>query len=303
MAKGDGLTHNQHFVPQVYLRGFSDDDIRVFYYDLTSCKSSRVAVPVKSICFEYDLYEAKNEQGDYLFANHIEKSMAILERMFADYRKKLERKGFLKENFITKCFLTHEEKIFWITYISVQIMRSPKVLSIAKNFSKEYLKNDVSMCIAENIALSYCLPFFTELSEDSQNAFCSFLNPMLNMSFNIGVIQGDEELFTSDDPIYIHANWPCEEYDQIIFPITSKLCLFMYGGEYKAVHKKNCLFPIEKEMLAEINRAIAYRADKMIFSAKQLNKQQEDEICRIHKIRLEDDERILGDSTFDKVSE
>lgn len=293
MAKGDGLTHRQHYIPQVYLRGFSVDGVRVFFFDLTSCKSSGVAVPVKSICYEYDLYEAKNEQGDYLFANHVEKSLANLERMFSDYCIKLKSKAFLKENFKTKCFLNHEEKYFWITYVAVQIMRSPKVLSIAKNFTKEYLKNNISKCKAENIALSDCLPFFTELSEESENAFCSFLNPMINMNLNIGVIQGDEELITSDNPIYIRANWPCEEYDEIIFPITSKLCLYMYGGKYKTIHKKNCLFLIEKEMVKEINSSIAYRADKMIFSAKQLNKKQEDEICRIHKCRLEDDKRIF----------
>lgn len=141
--------------------------------------------------------------------------------MFSEYRTRLEKKAFIIENYRTKCFLAHDEKIFWITYLSVQIMRSPKVLSIAKNFCKENFLSSVGVCKAINIALSYCLPFFTELSEESISALSTFLDPMLNMSFNIGVVQGNQELFTSDDPIYILANWPCKEYGKIIFPISS----------------------------------------------------------------------------------
>lgn len=298
MAKRDGLTHKQHYVPQVYLRGFSADKNSVFFLNLTSYESSKCAVPVESVCFKRDLYEAKNEHGGYVFENHIEKALGNLERRFSDYREKLERKAFDKENFKTKCFLSNEEKCFWIVYLSVQIMRSPKVLSIAKNFCIESLQGDVSICKAENIALSYCLPFFTDLSVDSINALSSFMNPMLNMSFNIGTIHGNEELFTSDNPIFIHANWPCEEYDKVIFPITSKLCMFLYGGVYKKGRNKNVLLPIDEKMLNEINWSIAYNADKMIFSANRLNKNQEKEIRRIHKLRLEDDKRILSDLSF-----
>ncbi len=76
MAKGDGLTHNQHYIPQVYLKGFSESNNSVFL-NLTSCKNSSIAVPVKTICFKHDLYETKNEQGDYLLANHTEKFLQI----------------------------------------------------------------------------------------------------------------------------------------------------------------------------------------------------------------------------------
>lgn len=300
MAKGDKLTHNQHYIPQVYLKGFSESNNSVFFFNLTSCENSRMAVPVKTICFKHDLYEAKNEQGDYLLANHIEKILANLERMFSKYRTKLENKAFNKENYRTNCFLTHDEKIFWITYLSVQIMRSPKVLSIAKSFCKENLLGSIEVCKAENIALSYCLPFFTELSVESISALNTFLDPMLNMSFNIGVIQGNEKLFTSDNPIYILANWPCKEYEKIIFPITSKLCLFMYGRKYKKIYKKNCLIPIGEEMLKEINWSIAYRADEMIFSANRLSKKQKEDICKIHQQRIEDDKKLLDDSIFNR---
>ena len=302
MAKGDGLTHNQHYIPQVYLRGFSKDDNSVFFFDLASCKSSNKAVPVKTICVKRDLYEAKDEQGDYLFANHIEKALCNLEGMFSEYRTKLKNKAFNKENYRTKCFLTHEEKGFWITYVAVQIMRSPKVLSVAKNFSKEFFQDNVSEYKSENIALSSCLPFFSELFEENENAFSTFLKPMLNMSFNIGVAQGDKELFTSDNPVYIRANGSCDEYDIIIFPISSKLCLVMFGEEYKEYYRKNSLFPIDEEMLKKINRTIVWSADRMLFSSKRLSKKQEEEICRIYKQRVEGDERLFGDSDLNHTT-
>lgn len=76
----------------------------------------------------------------------------------------------------------------------------------------------------------------------------------------------------------------------------------MYGGKYKEKYKRNCLFPIGEEMLKEINWSIAYRADKMIFSANQLSKKQEEDICKIHKQRIEDEERLLDNSGFNQVT-
>lgn len=299
MANGDKMTRKQHYIPQVYLRGFSTDDKNIFFFNLASSESSKIAVPIKSICYKQDLYEARTEQGNYLLENHIEHALENLERRFSDFRTRLEHKAFLRENYETQCFLDSEEKSFWITYLCVQIFRSPKVLSIAKDFCKKALKNNINMYRAENIALSYCLPFFTGVSEESVSAINSFLNPMLNMNINIGVVQGNEELFTSDNPVYIHANWPCKEYDKIVFPISSKLCLFMYGGEDKKTYGKNRLVPIDKEMLRNIYWSIAYRADNMIFSARHLDRMQEKKIRRIHKLRLKDDKEKFRSSEFE----
>ena len=68
MANGDKRTRKQHYIPQVYLRGFSPEykqkDSRgkdilkytIHCFDLEKMKQYPKAVPIDSICFEKDLY-------------------------------------------------------------------------------------------------------------------------------------------------------------------------------------------------------------------------------------------------------
>ena len=71
MPNGSNRTEKQHYVPQVYLKGFASQYVYqsreknknsktkygVFYYDLQERTQSKIAVPIKSVCFENDLYE------------------------------------------------------------------------------------------------------------------------------------------------------------------------------------------------------------------------------------------------------
>lgn len=52
-------TIKQHYVPQVYLRGFSQDKKRIYRYDLTN--ESQKLVPISSVCHKKYLYEFKGE--------------------------------------------------------------------------------------------------------------------------------------------------------------------------------------------------------------------------------------------------
>ena len=86
MPNGSNRTRKQHYVPQVYLRGFAPQYVYqsreknknsktkygVFYYDLQERTQSKIAVPIKSVCFENDLYEKmlKKNEGHESFVLH-----------------------------------------------------------------------------------------------------------------------------------------------------------------------------------------------------------------------------------------
>ena len=106
------MTKKQHYVPQVYLRGFSTDNKQIWSYMIDSLDNGKY-VPIESICREKYLYEVKDDEGNWLAPNRIEKKLSILEGMFAENLRILEKKAFLKENYRTKCFLTKDEKTFW----------------------------------------------------------------------------------------------------------------------------------------------------------------------------------------------
>ena len=132
----ENITKKQHYIPQVYLRGFSPEyscksneipssKYTIYCYDLTKEVQSYEPVPIKSVCYKNYLYEVTGNEGEIVLPNHLEKFFSAMAKMCREYRHKLERKAFITENYKTNYFLTQEEKSFWITYILIQILRMP----------------------------------------------------------------------------------------------------------------------------------------------------------------------------------
>ncbi|HAQ91220.1 MAG TPA: hypothetical protein DCR89_09895, partial [Coprococcus sp.] len=111
MPNGSNRTEKQHYVPQVYLKGFAPQYVYqsreknknsktkygVFYYDLQERTQSKIAVPIKSVCFENDLYEVTGKSGEIVYDNRLENRFSRLESRYAELRTNIENKAFIKE--------------------------------------------------------------------------------------------------------------------------------------------------------------------------------------------------------------
>lgn len=268
------LTKIQHYVPQVYLRGFSEDDTRVWSYSLESMDSGKL-VPIKSVCRKKDLYEISKDNGEIVAPNWLENTLSRFEGMYADYLHALKRKAYNTENYKTRCFLSAKEKEFWRFYVTLQMMRSPSALQVAQTLIDEFYGNQLLDYSTRSLAIYQCLPFFGELKPEDRNAFFYFLKPILNMTVAIGVDES-ATLFTSDNPVYCYSSQKditqLEEYEQIVIPLTSSLVLIMLGGEVAKGHDKNRLFRLNDEDQKTIRMSIAYAAQSRVFSEKELGK-------------------------------
>ncbi|MBD5487058.1 MAG: DUF4238 domain-containing protein [Lachnospiraceae bacterium] len=298
MPKVKNITKKQHYIPQVYLRGFSPEYIdknneiplsryTVYCHDLTKEAQSYKPVPIKSVCYKNYLYEVTGHDGEIVLPNHLEKFFSVMEKMFSEYRHKLERKVFIKEKYTTNSFLKQEEKLFWITYILIQILRMPQVLENAEQVGLETWKEELTNKQAQNIARFFCLPFFKEMTEGNKETmlFDSLFEPMKNMSFGIGV-DVQERIVTSDKPVFVYSkDFPCEEYGKIIFPISSQICLFMFGNEDKKKQRKNFLFPIDEGHREEIIKSMSVSAFEKIYSNHIFDKKERKYIKEIMKNR------------------
>ena len=114
MPNGSNRTEKQHYVPQVYLKGFAPQYVYqsreknknsktkygVFYYDLQERTQSKIAVPIKSVCFENDLYEVTGKSGEIVYDNRLENRFSRLESRYAELRTNIENKAFIKENLL-----------------------------------------------------------------------------------------------------------------------------------------------------------------------------------------------------------
>lgn len=320
MPNGSNRTEKQHYVPQVYLKGFAPQYVYqsreknknsktkygVFYYDLQERTQSKIAVPIKSVCFENDLYEVTGKNGEVVYDNRLENCFSVLEKHYSELRTNIEKKAFVKDNYKTKSFLSRDEKMHLMGYMTIQLLRTPTFLSLALKVAQEVWKNDKSEEQLKNIVRIQCLSFidtycrndekyvdnnkkFVGISDNQFEILGSIIRPMVGMSFMIGV-DNKSRLITSDNPVYIrNSNKEClmkgedVQNDEIIFPITASLCLIMVGGENKDRYPKNCLFEITDEWRKHIFAAMCCTTDKKIFSNHKFDKDELKIIDEVHK--------------------
>lgn len=280
------------------MRGFSPEYINknneiplsrytIYCHDLTKEAQTYKPVPIKSVCYKNYLYEVTGHKGEIDLPNHLEKNFYEMEKMFGEYRHKLERKAFITENYTTNSFLTREEKLFWITYILIQILRIPQVLKLAEQVCLETWEEELNNKQAENIARLFCLPFFRGIAEGNKETmvFDTLLRPMKSMSFGIGV-DVQERIITSNKPVFVYSKgFPCKEYERIIFPISSQICLFMFGNKDKKMQRKNFLFPIDEYYREEIIKSMSASAFEKVYSNHIFDKNERNYIKESMKDR------------------
>lgn len=289
-------TVKEHYIPQVYLRGFAKDGNNIWFYDFEKKFFPKVPVPTKSVCYEEHLYEVRNSKGEIVLENYLENCLGVLERMFSKYRAKIKRKSY-EENQKTCCFLTKEEKVFWVTYIMLQILREPEVITSTEKVCSHFYSGITTENNIKNISRMLCLPLFDEVKEDGPFMYLvnTLLDGMINMGFVVAIDES-ESLITSDFPVCVHSSSRnLREIDRVIFPIDSKTCLLLLNEEDQRKYGKNKLYYIETSIRNELNLDIASGASKKIFFKDKITN---------HEVRLYEKERekykrpVLGDFAF-----
>lgn len=300
------LKKKQHYVPQVYLRGFSpeyeplgksnipNEKYTIFSFDLEKkTYDSNNGVPISSICYKKNLYEIYGTDEQIILPNWLETCFCALERMYGINRTNLERK-ILRENVGALDFLKKEERAFWITFIAIHLLRNAYALSAAETALKELINTDASEKEIKSAVRKLCLPFFQEINENSHETRIleGILAPMYQMQFAVG-IDFNNTLITSDKGAsIIGKEFPTDEYDEIVFPITSSICLFLFGNENKNISKDNTLFELTEDGKRHVITNVVLDAYKKIYSNHRFSIQEKKFIKEIAT------ERIGTDGTY-----
>lgn len=285
-------TRKQHYVPQVYLKGFSNcgNMINAYWSDNNGIIKEK-CVPIESICRENYLYELKNDSNELIAINYIEKCLSVIEGEFSEYRNILLKKAFNEKYKETKCFFSAEEKDFWTLYIGFQMLRTPNVLNEAKSFSRDYFGESLGGNLSDNIAILQCLPFLKEKELGEQNCFLSFIKPMLEMSIALGV-DSKGRIITSDNPVYpFSSDKTIENFEEIVFPISDQLVIFLFGGDLKEKRGKNRLFTLNDGDIDSLIKLIACPDRKMIFSKQPLSDEYRQLIKLARNDKADDDKK------------
>lgn len=289
---GGQHTKEQHYVPRVYLQGFSSDARSLFEYNLKADKPIKEPVSIESVCKEKYLYELRDEQGEIINLNYLENVLCQYEGMFADHRRALLKKAVFKENYQTKCFLSKEEKQFWIFYTALQIMRNPSTLRGIKNFILDETHGAFSDQQAQNLAAGLCLPFFQKPNSKVIDAFRFVTSVLMGNVLTVGYTETGN-LITSDHAVY-GSRKPKEEFPQfqrLWFPVSSNCAIIFSNPDLVGRDGRNRLIPLYEDEIRDMNKGISYIATQVILSKLPFS---EEDIALIREARSEkeqDDEQ------------
>lgn len=291
-------TKKQHYIPQVYLRGFSPKNIKdnvydkktytIYMSDINKNNLESKEIGIQSACQKECLYELKDKDGKIVFPNYYENLFSELEKKFGKYRSKLENKVYEKANYRTNCFLTKEEKAFWMVYIISQILRIPETLKAIENLNKN-IWNDITDVQVQNITKEICLfPFNESIKWNciGKGVYEYFMTKMAKMSFCV-CVDVNKRIVTANMPVYITYNKDLnKEFDKVIFPISSGICLYLIGNENKKWCKKNCLYPVTDNILEDIIKSMAeISSNTFIYSNHELTYKEKMYIKDVRKTK------------------
>lgn len=283
MPYGDKLTSCEHFVPQMYLKGFSDTKIYckgnkhfIWQYDLKTMSQSSQPVPINSICYEKDLYEIKDSNGEIIAQNYVEDKLNLIEKQVDIVFRSIIQKAENADSLPDQHFLSDEEKSTLIIFISIQILRDPESLSIMSEATKMQ-STDYSDLEAKNSVLLNLLPTNIDTEYNCEPLLLRFAEMLYGMAFQVG-ITNEDSIISSDKPYAVEKM--CDEagnrFKTITFPLTSRIVLYLHPLEYVDPQGWNCCFFMDKDRVRDLTINISYSARRWIFSRNPLTDAQID---------------------------
>lgn len=278
MANGEKLTEDQHFVPQMYLRGFAEivgskkDKAFVWEYDLKMMRQIPKQVNVKTVCFEKNLYEFWSESGEIVAQNRIENAYGNIEKEANNVIRSIKAKAQNKNCLNCQSVLSEYEKSILTIFQTVLQFRDPQTIDSGVDFLLR-LHTEMSTRDARNLTLMNLLPLGIDPDWDRNTISRTALERYCKMAFRIGYTS-DDVIITSDRPV---IEWPPDKNEKdnrpqaVAFPLTSRLVLFMYSQEPAG---NSTFFELNEEHIRNIQHNVSLLAREKIFSRYPLNEEQ-----------------------------
>lgn len=288
MADGSKPTTDEHFVPRMHLRRFSERKQKkskfkdlIWAYNLTTMKQLPQQIPIEDICFEEHLYEFKDSEGNFIDRNRVEKALSNYEKVFSVTIDQILRNAENDKNLHTKCFLSSKEKALLTAFMALQILRYPFVLSSAEDLLNEMFPEQLKANEARNIAVWSCLDAFIDgkFDVEKNSIFWRIVAWFDDMAFIVGRSK-EPVFFTADRPIFLYhskidtIDFSMERPERILFPLSPTVVLYMIPNSEKTHGKRNVLMESPEIFIQKVQRSIAQCAKEWIYSRYPITEEQ-----------------------------
>lgn len=279
MPNGGNPTENEHFIPRVYFRGFADINdsgkALLWQYSLKTMEQIPVPVDVGDICFEKNLYEIKGSNGSFIAQNTIEKTFGKIEAQAGKVIQSIEKKTHNANCLNCPTILSQDDKSYLVIFITSLLYRDPATIESGISFLQES-NHSMTGREARNFTLLNLLPLGVDPSWDEKTIIRTAINSLSGMAFQIGIAD-DDIIMTSDRPVVM---WPPKDDDPynrpraVVFPLTSKLVLYLFPLESVDSIARNCFVKLSQEQIDEIHGYVAASARQWIYSRNPLTNEQ-----------------------------
>ncbi len=274
--KNDVETVREHYIPQFYLKHFSPDNKIIYQYNVFSDENHSILTSTDRICFEKNLYEFRDDKGEIVNKNFIEKRLSVFEAEFTNVFRSIHSRTAFKQNYYTSCFLSSREKALLVFFIATLLSREPKAIQLAQECAIEELGELMDDTTARNLALNICLPVHKALDTEERTLLKQYIQALENMSFQIGIAEKDV-FWTSDHPAIVKGvsvEGQAFNIEQVSIPLSSRIALLMKPYEKVSPEKYNRLIPLEQKHIRAINAATVSNCYKWIYSKEPLTEKQ-----------------------------
>ncbi len=282
MPNGNKPTVDEHFVPRMYLKGFSEvkqkankQKAYIWEFNLKSMKQIPKQVDIEDICFEKNLYELKDADGSFIAQNRIENIFGKLEGQTRRVIELIKAKSQNGQCLNCSTILSEDDKSYLIIFITALMYRDPQTI-----------KTGISILQTSNPAIDYrqarnntllnLLPTGIDAEWDENTIIKTAVKDLCGMAFQIGIAD-DDVIITSDRPFVKWSPDENELYNRpkaVVFPLTSRLVLYLFPIETVEPIGRNCFIRLTEEQINDIQHNVAVYAREWIYSRNPLTKEQ-----------------------------
>ena len=282
MPNDNNYTVDEHFLPRMYLKEFSEikkkgnkEKAFVWQYNVRTMIQTSTQVNVQDICFEKYLYELRNADGSFIARNAIEKTFGKIEVAVNNAIRSIKERVQNEKCLNCTTFLSGEEKSLLSIFIAALMYRDPDTIAREIDFLKK-TNPEMTDEQARNFTLLNLLPLGLDSDWDRQTIIRTAVTNLSDMAVQVGLADNDV-IFTSDRPF---VQWPShsEEYPNrpkaLMFPLTSRLVLYLYPPEDVAQIGWNYFFQLDPERIHDVQSNVAVCAREWIYSREKLTDEQ-----------------------------
>ena len=279
MPNGEKPTTNEHFIPQMYLRSFSEikkrDKSLIWQFNLKTMQQTPVQVDIQDICSEKHLYEIKGSDGSIIAQNTIEKTFGKIETNASRVIRSIQTKSKNENCLNCSTILSEDDKSYLIIFITSLLYRTPETIEAGISSLKK-TNPEMDNRSVRNFTLFNLLPLGIDTEWDKNTIIRTAIERLSGMAFQIGITDNDA-VITSDRPVII---WPPKEdepYNRpqaVAFPLTSKLLLYLFPVESVDPIARNCFIKLTPNHINDLYSNLSVCARNWIFSRNALTEDQ-----------------------------